>query len=167
MRRKEIKWDYEVYDIRFDGTNAIDTGIKPFDDLDKKWELELIFQSDNTTFSTNDSILSCQELIPPYIGIIMLFRFVNDNQSSKYEGFYVECEYPAKVSYYLGNTFSSKTRCTISYKDNKLTVNSDVFYYTISHQFERNLILGASQQYNGSFYRYWKGYIYSFKFRWL
>lgn len=161
-KSKSIKWDYELYDKQFDGTNAIDTGIIPFEDINKNWQIELIFKSDSTIYNSNDSVLACQKYTSPYAGLTIVFS----NNTDGYKGFYVECEYPIQLSYYLGETIE-KTKVTITFNNNKFTINSTPFDYTINQSFDRHLILGANQLSNGGFYRYWKGYIYSFKFRWL
>lgn len=165
IQNKDEKWDYELYNQEFDGTNFIDTNITLFESIGKKWQLEVVLKSKDVSFDTNDTIIACQlTTASPYPGFVVAYKKNGDVSSTNEAGFYFEIAY--KVSYYLGK-FLDDTKLIITYDNNGFTVNGKLFNYPVNTIIDRHLFLGANQSYGNNYYRFWHGYIYSFKFRWL
>lgn len=158
------KWDYEIYNVFFNGENAIDTGIKLYEDLTKDYEFELVFQQDENYDSlANDTcVLSCQNTSRnPYRGINIAiggFAGISDE-------YYINLLGEPRIKIHLGK--NEVISVNIKKYKGSIFIN-DVEYKEYDEEIlERKLSLGANVDPNGNFYRYWNGTIYSFKFRWL
>lgn len=148
---------YEAYNLVFDGTNYIDTGIKLYD-TDKDFEINMELSVSEENQSSFETILSC-----------------NIEEAPNYPGMVIRLKDPSEVSFkfeiVLGkDVFVSNRVAFDGFTDYKITRINNVHKAYINNNLintvnynilgvNSTVVLGAGIDANGQPFRYFKGTI--------